>query len=292
MDAETAKTESEREHQKKAAHYNQAVYKLQLLESKLSRNINKSRPYFEEKELCQGQLAAQKDRVESLQLQVAAVKRSYANSLKELEAISLEIHQKRGNVCVDDAPGVREPGVGAEETVVVTETAYTTEPSIVNSKVAKICSTNETNIHNLVPNITQTMDRLKPFPGTSGYSELDYELELDRCDIHSIGSTSAATSSAVSDEEIDDSEVEELRQMAGEGLSTPATPRRGEYVDGSLRRVGTPRRGELVEGARRLSEQWEKQVGETISKLGAMLTISGRGSGSSQGVANSGFDKY
>lgn len=126
-DAETKKAESGREHHKRAVFFHTAEQKLQQLEQRLHRQIVKSKPYFEEKLLCNDQLAAQKERVEVLQSQVAAVKGAYAASLKELERISEEIHCKRNKnkqVDVDQEPpaGPREPGVGAELDPVFCET--------------------------------------------------------------------------------------------------------------------------------------------------------------------------
>lgn len=288
MEAETAKTESEREHQKRAALFNEAGQKLQLLESKLWRNISKSRPYFEEKEFCQNQLATQKERVEALQAEVTAVKRAYACSLKELEAISLEIHRKRGDLTEEDvAPGVREPGVGAEEEAVVVEEPYApvaTTPTVVESKFAKISPTAEYSevdrsaLHKLLPNLNRTVDKLKSQPGGSSFSELDYENELDRCDLQSLGSTSAATSSAVSDDDCieDDSETEELKAMAAkqtnQNLQVPNSAIVSvKVVNPAL--PSTPRKGDTFDSVRKLSENWERQMGETINRLGTMLTL-------------------
>ncbi|KAL1462252.1 hypothetical protein WDU94_014103, partial [Cyamophila willieti] len=114
-DAENAKSESGREHQKKATLFHAAETKVQLLEQRLKRNIIKSRPYFEEKALCEGQLNTQKARVLQLREQVKAAKAMYAASLRRLEDISEEIHtrRRRESAC-ESPPGPREPGVGAE----------------------------------------------------------------------------------------------------------------------------------------------------------------------------------
>lgn len=85
----------------------------QQIEERQRRNIQKSRPYFEEKQLCQDQLQTQKERIQELQLQIQATKASYATSLKNLEQISEEIHKTRGDLPVTPT-GPREPGVGAE----------------------------------------------------------------------------------------------------------------------------------------------------------------------------------
>lgn len=86
---------------------------MQQIEERQRRNIQKSRPYFEEKQLCQDQLQTQKERIQELQLQIQATKASYSTSLKNLEQISEEIHKTRGDLPITP-PGPREPGVGAE----------------------------------------------------------------------------------------------------------------------------------------------------------------------------------
>lgn len=89
------------------------IYQTQQIEERQRRNIQKSRPYFEEKQLCQEQLQTQKERIQELQLQIQATKASYATSLKNLEQISEEIHKTRGHMPITPT-GPREPGVGAE----------------------------------------------------------------------------------------------------------------------------------------------------------------------------------
>jgi SH3-domain binding protein 5 len=80
-----------------------------MLEKDLKSAIQKSRSYFEQKEEFQNKLMAQKQRVEALQLQVAQAKHNYSETLKSLESISEQIHEKRA------ALRPREPGVGAEK---------------------------------------------------------------------------------------------------------------------------------------------------------------------------------
>lgn len=136
---------------------------MQQLEQRLHRQIIKSRPYFEEKSLCNDQLAAQKERVEILQAQVAAVKGAYAASLKELENISEEIHCKRSkNKLVDAEPeppcGPREPGVGAELVPVFCETPVPKDDIPIlshnqSSQLDENCSATEP-----VPNVFSTLD--------------------------------------------------------------------------------------------------------------------------------------
>ena len=67
--------------------------------------------YFstEQKEDFQNKLMAQKLKVELLQQSVAQAKQSYSDTLKSLECISEEIHERR----LLSRP--REPGVGVEK---------------------------------------------------------------------------------------------------------------------------------------------------------------------------------
>ena len=73
---------------------------MQQLEQQLKRNISKARIYFQQKALCQGQLEAIKSQVESLQASVSRSKYEYAQSLRQLEAISEEIHFQRNRLTV------------------------------------------------------------------------------------------------------------------------------------------------------------------------------------------------
>lgn len=65
------------------------------MEQRCHRHIAKSRPYFEEKMRCEGQLSAQKEKVLKLRAAIAKSKNEYASSLRRLEDISEEIHLKR-----------------------------------------------------------------------------------------------------------------------------------------------------------------------------------------------------
>ncbi|XP_077290430.1 SH3 domain-binding protein 5 homolog [Arctopsyche grandis] len=118
MDAENQKSDSGREHHKRAQLFNTAETRLQQLEDQLRKYVLKSRPYFDEKQLCQEQLATQKERIEYLQDLISKAKFRYSQSLKMLEAISEEIHMKRRDMYDDSVGeypvGPREPGVGAE----------------------------------------------------------------------------------------------------------------------------------------------------------------------------------
>lgn len=179
MDAEKEKTETHADHQKKAVIFNTAELKLQQLEDKLRRNILKSRPYFQEKEICQHQLQTQKDRIHLLQGQVQNAKSMYSNSLKNLEIISEEIHKMRRDLRMAAPTGQREPGVGAE---------LGSCPSDVETEQKQHYYMNSSNILP-VPNFNE---------------------ELDKCDVRTLGHTSVATSSAVSEKDIESENDEDL----------------------------------------------------------------------------------
>lgn len=72
-------------------------FQVQMLEQKFKRSIIKSRPYFEEKYLCEGQLAAQKDTIIQIRYAVQRAKQEYSACLHRLEQISEEIHVQRQN---------------------------------------------------------------------------------------------------------------------------------------------------------------------------------------------------
>ena len=95
MEAESLKTASEAEHAKRAAFFTKAEQEVQHLEKKLKKHIQKSRPYFEEKDAFNNTLESQKKRVHKLQEEVRASKVEYAKSLRALEDISESIHARR-----------------------------------------------------------------------------------------------------------------------------------------------------------------------------------------------------
>ncbi|ALC41211.1 pcs [Drosophila busckii] len=118
MDAEKQKADCHAEHQRRTRLFHTAEQKLQQLEDRFRRSINKSRPYFEEKQVCQDQLQTQKNRIQELQQQVSQAKSTYSTALRNLERISEDIHRQRGDYPTlsgsPPPPGTREPGVGAE----------------------------------------------------------------------------------------------------------------------------------------------------------------------------------
>ena len=114
MDAEKQRTASEKEHLAKSAAFTEIEAKVKTLEKKLSRHIEKSKPYFEQKDVFNKALNAEKARVQQLQVftpfwysdsslgfyilssqaRIAASKSEYAQSLRNLEDISESIHHR------------------------------------------------------------------------------------------------------------------------------------------------------------------------------------------------------
>ncbi|XP_063699085.1 SH3 domain-binding protein 5 homolog [Culicoides brevitarsis] len=184
MEAEKNKAETVAEHQRRAAVFSAAEKRVQELEDKYRGSINKSRRYFEEKQVCQDQLETQKGRIQQLQAQLQACKTAYATSLRNLEQISEDIHRQRGDLHEPPPPGPRQPGVGCDISE-MTKSA--------NRKI------NQTMNSSLLP---QTLP--------------DFTAELDKCEYPSTTNSTVA-SSAVSEkdpdeEDPDDLDLEELRQ--------------------------------------------------------------------------------
>ncbi|XP_026806761.1 SH3 domain-binding protein 5 homolog isoform X2 [Rhopalosiphum maidis] len=211
-EAENQKTESGREHQRKAALYQAAEQKVQMLEQKFKRSIIKSRPYFEEKYLCEGQLAAQKDTIIQIRYAVQRAKQEYSACLHRLEQISEEIHVQRQNNKLMECSlqGPREPGVGAEVS------------SMVNS--------------------WQELDNKKD---ANGMEDINLDWNLDKCDSRSLGSLSMDTSSILSDADDldfddDSQELEQLRQKVRDLATKPLMmeSKRTEEVEGVEDRKG------------------------------------------------------
>jgi len=71
------------------------------------------RPYFEESSAVQTKLNQLKSNIEHLSKVILESKKSYSLTLKDLEMISEEIHEKRAQIMVKSHH--REPGVGAEQ---------------------------------------------------------------------------------------------------------------------------------------------------------------------------------
>lgn len=95
MDAEKQRTASEKEHLARSAAYSAAEARVKALEKKLSRHIDKSKPYFEQKTTFNKALNSEKNRVQGLQTKICQSKAQYAQSLRNLEEISESIHARR-----------------------------------------------------------------------------------------------------------------------------------------------------------------------------------------------------
>ena len=214
MEAETQKTESEMEHQKRTLIFNQAEKQVHDFESKLRKSISKSKPYFEEKELCQKNLASQKEKVEFLQKQLILVKNSYSLSLKNLEKISEEIHSKRGTI----GRGIREPGVGAETKTIVEMDLENIQCKKAEAKIRSLNNNGNKPIVGLMDknNVNKYLCRLDKCSEASSL-DLNYEIELDRCDLQSLGSQSVTTGSALSEEEYIDNvcDIDDFKEIPG-----------------------------------------------------------------------------
>jgi len=82
MDAEKQRCASEAEHLARSAAFTQAECRRQTLERKLSRHIEKSKVYFEQKDVFNKALNAEKGKIQSLQKKISASKAEYARSLR------------------------------------------------------------------------------------------------------------------------------------------------------------------------------------------------------------------
>lgn len=95
MDAEKQRTASEKEHLARCAFLTESERTVKKLEKKLSRHIEKSKPYFEQKDIFNKALASEKARIQALQTKICNTKAQYAQSLRNLEEISESIHARR-----------------------------------------------------------------------------------------------------------------------------------------------------------------------------------------------------
>ena len=116
-ESEVERNLSEEEHLVKSRTYQEAEKRVQQLHKSLKRSINKSRPYFEAKAKLNQSLDDQKKQIQVIEETVQMTKAGYAESLRELERISEEIHERRKfkrKQDVADGLGARVAGVGAE----------------------------------------------------------------------------------------------------------------------------------------------------------------------------------
>lgn len=185
-------------------------------------------------------MQTQKERIQELQQHIQSAKRAYSTSLKNLEQISEEIHKMRGDLSKAAPSGPREPGVGAELSMIPEAVA----PAARISATASVAVTSSSILLNA--NVLPT---------------LDYVSELEKCDIASMGPSSLATSSAVSergedsgcDEDADDTDLdlEVLRQKVKVLAVRPVEGGDGEQTQ----------------------DVWESELNDTVDKLDRLLML-------------------
>lgn len=229
------------------------------LEDRFRRNIAKSRPYFEEKQICQDQLQTQKERIQYLQSQVQRAKRAYSQSLKNLEQISEDIHKMRGDLSKAAPSGPREPGVGAELSNIPEAT-----PPRQSSTVAPKLAHQPAALNPIAPSVSSA-----PLNGSNVLPVPDFAAELSRCDIPSLGYNSVATSSAVS-EKGDESEHE----MGDENHEHCGSDERELDLEELRKRVKVLA-VRPVEGGdgQQTQDVWESELNDTVNKLDRLMMI-------------------
>jgi SH3-domain binding protein 5 len=215
--------------------YFPVLFQVQQLEERFRRSIQKSRPYFDEKQICQDQLQTQKERIHQIQGLLQTTKSKYSTSLRSLEQISEEIHRQRGDLSAVAPSGVRQPGVGAEQQL----TNLLPEVS-----VPKIKSMNTKMFSGSLTNLP------------------DFSAELDRCDERQSASgsqcISIATSSAVSEKDPsegdlnDDLDLEYLRQKVKTLAVRPVESADGQQQDQDI---------------------WENELNATVNKLDHLMMM-------------------
>ncbi|XP_011402485.1 PREDICTED: SH3 domain-binding protein 5-like [Amphimedon queenslandica] len=89
------KVESEIEHRRLTVEYQKIQKDCHTLETKLKRTIRKSRPYYEERHLCNKKLVGIKTKILSLQKDIDIHKEQYKKTMKHLESLSGLMHEER-----------------------------------------------------------------------------------------------------------------------------------------------------------------------------------------------------
>uniref|UniRef100_A0A182WFQ0 Uncharacterized protein n=1 Tax=Anopheles minimus TaxID=112268 RepID=A0A182WFQ0_9DIPT len=243
---------------------------VQQLEERYRRSIQKSRPYFDEKQLCQEQLEAQKGRIQQLEQQIQAAKSAYSTALRNLEKISEEIHEQRGDLSQAAPSGPREPGVGAE-------------------------------LANILPTTTKPAPCKDRFPYSSTMP--DISSELDKCEIRSVGSASVATSSAVSEK--DPSEEDDYSGMTLHEDDDPSSDVHDDDLHLELLRQKVRtlavRPVEGGDGQQQEQDVWEHELNATVDKLDHLMmlrecsrssTLSGSGVTGADGTSSENGTKF
>uniref|UniRef100_A0A5S6QU26 SH3 domain-binding protein 5-like n=1 Tax=Trichuris muris TaxID=70415 RepID=A0A5S6QU26_TRIMR len=106
-EAEVDRLQSENEHKRISQQVEEATKNVSALQCALKRSIQKSKPYFEARVEFTKVLQNQKSLIQRLEAEIRQKKADYNASLRRLEEISEEIHEKRNL-------GKRDPGVGSE----------------------------------------------------------------------------------------------------------------------------------------------------------------------------------
>lgn len=243
MEAETQKTDSGQEHQRRALIFNAAEQKVQQLEEKLRRHIIKSRPYFEENQICQDQLKTQKARIAELQGQIQVAKTKYSTALRSLENISEDIHRQRGDLPMPQGP--REPGVGAELSSPMTEEA-------------------------------PALDNPLRFPDTPDMMKKPFShLSASECDLSTAAVSDSEPPSGCQSES-EEEEEEEGAEGEDEVTEKDCAPGAEDEALESLRqkvKVLAIRPVEGGEGKPQEQSNWEYELTETINKLDHLMMI-------------------
>ncbi|KRY17752.1 SH3 domain-binding protein 5-like, partial [Trichinella patagoniensis] len=154
-EAEWERLQSEKEHEEVSRLVESATKQVSALESQLKRSIQKSKPYFEAKVEFMRVLQNQKALIQRLQAEIRQKKSDYNTSLRNLERISEEIHEKR-------SLGKRDPGVGSESPgppcTSSLELAENKSLSLPLEKIDRMRFISSLNIEDLVDSVVQSSD--------------------------------------------------------------------------------------------------------------------------------------
>lgn len=113
MKAENLKNQSRENHEKSMKDYIAAENEVSRLEKKMKSTLKKTKEYFQESHKFKDHLVKIKAEITIISEKIRASKSCYSLTLKDLEVISEEIHEKR-NLKLVKSLKKREPGVGAE----------------------------------------------------------------------------------------------------------------------------------------------------------------------------------
>jgi hypothetical protein len=239
MEAEKQKADSIADHQLKTSLFHAAEARVQAIEQKFRSAIQKSRPYFEEKQICQDQLQTQKERIEQIQGMLQKAKSNYAIALKNLEMISESIHKMRGDLGSSPPPGMREPGVGAESEESSSGPYQRPIHEVSSTGSMKMPSSIASSTTNILNNFNQ---------------------ELDNCELRSLDSHSLAVSEK---EDEDAKETEESENFDDE-----------ENVEALRLKVKSLAVRPIEGGDGEQQKQiWENELNATVDKLDHLMMM-------------------